>query len=195
MTEHPKAPGSDSQQDPWSLFGEPDLGLRIRPAAFARMVGVTRQTVSRWIKEGKVLLDSTGRLDPRKAAERVMAYSDPSRLRAKVLRAHVDDVATLRHQARSAEARADHAAARADQAERELDATEAALDRLLELVFERRAEIAALEPGEGADEWLQDLYGRALTETGYGSPRPAGAGDEFGDNPAPQVSVRAGPTT
>lgn len=85
--------------------------LRVRPAEFARMVSVSRQTVSQWIAQGKVTLGADGRLDPSIAAGQVVRNSDPTRLRARVLKEAVQDSASLRR--RVAELEAALAAARA----------------------------------------------------------------------------------
>lgn len=84
--------------------------LRVRPAEFARMVDVSRQTVSQWIAQGKVTLGADGRLDPTVAAGQVVRNSDPTRLRARVLRGAVQDADTLRR--RVADIERDLAAAR-----------------------------------------------------------------------------------
>ncbi len=72
------------------------MAVRVRPADFARMVGVTKQTVSQWIQHGKVTLGPDGKLDPNRAAKQVINNSDPSRLRARVLKGAVEDVGSLR---------------------------------------------------------------------------------------------------
>lgn len=78
--------------------------LRVRPAEFARMVDVSRQTVSQWIAQGKVTLGADGRLDPTVAAGQVVRNSDPTKLRARVLKAAVQDTATLRQRVAELEA-------------------------------------------------------------------------------------------
>lgn len=61
-------------------------GIRVRPAQFARMCRVTRQTVSQWVKRGLVQLYPDGTLDPAAAAKRLIAGTDPARLRARIFR-------------------------------------------------------------------------------------------------------------
>lgn len=94
--------------DPASLT----QGIRVRPATFARMVGVSRQTVSGWVKQGKVTLYPDGTLDPAKAAKQVINNSDPARLRAKLFKTAVSDVTSL--QRRVAQLDAELGAARAE---------------------------------------------------------------------------------
>lgn len=59
------------------------MGLRVRPSEFARLIGCTKQAVSVWIRDGKILLGTDGRLDPRQAVAQLLKNSDPSRLRAR----------------------------------------------------------------------------------------------------------------
>lgn len=68
--------------DPESLA----QGIRVKPAQFARMCNVSRQTVSQWIKRGLVQTLPDGTLDPAKAAKRVIQNTDPARLRARIFK-------------------------------------------------------------------------------------------------------------
>ena len=70
-------------------------GIRVRPADFAKIMNVSRQTVSQWIKQGKCTLGADGRLDPHQAAKQVIAASDPSRLRARTLRPATEERTAL----------------------------------------------------------------------------------------------------
>lgn len=73
------------------------LRVRILPAEFARLLGVSKQTVSRWIKESKVSVNPLdGRLDVQTAVQQVLRNTDPGRLRARILRQAVEDVQQLR---------------------------------------------------------------------------------------------------
>lgn len=77
-----------------------DLGevgrLRVRPAEFARMLGVSRQSVSRWIASGKVTLGTDGKLDPIEGYRQVTRNTDPARVRARFLRLAASGEAGLR---------------------------------------------------------------------------------------------------
>ncbi|WP_231363217.1 MULTISPECIES: hypothetical protein [unclassified Thioalkalivibrio] len=141
---------------------EPDMGVRVRPADFARMLGVSRQTVSRWVQEGKVLVDPSGRLDPVKATERVLQQSSPGRLRAALLKPVMDDMAGLRTQLQEATARADDAEVRAAEAAADVAMLEAAGDRFIANVADRLETLAALGDREAARTALDDLYMDAL---------------------------------
>lgn len=72
------------------------MKLRVLPAEFARMCDVSKQTVSQWIKQGKVTIGPDGRLDPTQAAKQVIARTDPGRLRARVFKQAAGDNSDLR---------------------------------------------------------------------------------------------------
>lgn len=88
------------------------LGIRVLPAEFARLIGTSKTSVSRWIQRGVITLGSDGRLDPREAVRQLLRNSDPARLRSKVLAPLVGEVGVL--QRRVADLEAQLAAARAD---------------------------------------------------------------------------------
>lgn len=85
-----------AEQAPLAFDWRDMTKARVRPAAFAKMVGVSRQTVSCWIRDGKVTLHPDGKLDPAVAARQVLERSDPSRLRARVFRQATEDADSLR---------------------------------------------------------------------------------------------------
>lgn len=97
-----------------SLSGMPDapelLKIRIQPAQFARALGVSKQSVSRWLKDGWVCLGADGRLDPVIAIGQLLRRCDPGRLRARWLRQAVGEVQELRDNLAHAEDRAEAAA-------------------------------------------------------------------------------------
>ena len=78
-------------------------GLRLLPAEFARLMGVSRQSVSKWISGGKILLGVDGRLDPRAAVRQLLRNSDPARLRSKVLAPLLSETDALRARVASLE--------------------------------------------------------------------------------------------
>lgn len=90
-------------------------GLRVRPVDFAKLCGVSKATVSGWIKRGLCDLGPDGRLDPAAAAKQVMARADPQRLRAPLLRRAAESVS-------GAQSRADALAAEVAGLRRELAA-------------------------------------------------------------------------
>lgn len=82
------------------LADHPDLlRVRILPAEFARLLGVSKQSVSCWIRDGKITINPLdGRLDVQTAIQQVLRNTDPGRLRARVLRQAVQDVQGLREE-------------------------------------------------------------------------------------------------
>lgn len=80
-------------------FDPADLaqGIRVTQADFARMTGVSRQTVSQWVKLGKIkTVFPDGRLDPVRAAREVIKNTNPTKLRAKVFKVVAEDAQALR---------------------------------------------------------------------------------------------------
>ena len=123
-------------------FGEGELlSVRLRPAEFARAVGVSKQSVSRWIRDGKVTLGCDGRMNPNKAMGDLLRNGDPGRIRARLIKAAVADVADLRSEAARAFAlqeEVERAGVEVDQvrgelaeAEREYEILEWVLNRFL----------------------------------------------------------------
>lgn len=95
-TENMPTPGTLSLSfDPASLA----QGIRVKPAQFARMCQVSRQTVSRWVRLGLVVLFPDGTLDPAKAAKSVLQKTDPARLRARIFKDATKSVDDWRRQA------------------------------------------------------------------------------------------------
>lgn len=80
------------------------LAMRVLPAEFARMVGVSKQAVSQWIKRGTIELGPDGRLEPKRAARQVIERTDPARLRARVFQQAAASYEELRARIRALEA-------------------------------------------------------------------------------------------
>lgn len=127
MTGDAKQAETSSGGGSLSLLPEPDMNLRVRPAQFARMMSVSRQTVSRWIQDGKVSLGPDGKLNPKKAAEQVVNHTDPARLRARTLKPFVEDVGLLRQQLQEMTADRDAWKRTAEELDTELQAKETGL--------------------------------------------------------------------
>lgn len=79
------------------------VAMRVKPAQFARMSGVSKQAVSVWIKEGKVTLGPDGLLDPVVASRQVFERTDPARLRARIFRDAVAPYADLQKRVKELE--------------------------------------------------------------------------------------------
>lgn len=82
------------------------LKVKILPAQFSRALGVSKQAVSRWVKDGWITLGADGRLDPTVAIGQLLRRCDPGRLRARWLRQAVGEVQGLRDNLAIAEDRA-----------------------------------------------------------------------------------------
>lgn len=104
-----------SQQSLVLIADRPELlRVRVLPAEFARMLGVSKQSVSRWIRDGKVTVNPLdGRLEVQSAIQQVLRSTDPGKMRARILRQAVEDVQDLRANLADAEDRADQAVQRA----------------------------------------------------------------------------------
>lgn len=142
---HPSA-GTTAQLsfDPASLT----QGIRVRPATFARMVGVSRQTVSGWIKQGKVTLYPDGTLDPAKAAKQVINNSDPARLRAKLFKTAVSDVASLQRRVAQLETELEAARAEIEDLRYQADFDEIQWYRFRMLLLDARDDVRAAAADE-----------------------------------------------
>jgi hypothetical protein len=82
------------------------LRVRVLPAEFARLIGVSKQSVSRWIADGKITINALdGRLDVQAATEQLLRTSDAGRMRSRVLKAAVASVSQLRQSAAEADDR------------------------------------------------------------------------------------------
>lgn len=161
MTQHEHNTPQDATPEQQSLSGLLDhpelLRVRILPAQFARAMGVSKQSVSRWVHDGWVTLAADGRLDPTVAIGQLLRRCDPGRLRARWLRQAVTEVQALREGAASADERV--AAVEADLAGAKLQALREArladklactLDRLFELLLEREG---AMRATSDSSEW------------------------------------------
>ena len=77
------------------------IAVRLLPAQFARVVGVSKQSVSKWIHAGKVTLGPDGRLDPAKALQEVLKNTAPTRLRARMFRQAMEGADAMRVEIRA----------------------------------------------------------------------------------------------
>lgn len=80
------------------------LALRMTRAQFAKACGVSRQSVSEWVRKGWVNIGADGRLDPVEAIRQLMGRVDPSRLRARIFREATASLGELRARIQSLEA-------------------------------------------------------------------------------------------
>lgn len=117
--------------------------LRMRPADFARLLEVSKQTVSQWVKAGKITLRPDGLLDPRAAVRQLVRTSDPARLRSRVLAPILAEVRAA--QAREAGLLDTVAGLRRDLADADEESAfqEQAADELLDALHLFRARVLA----------------------------------------------------
>ncbi len=147
-----------AQQSLSGLLDTPELlRVRILPAQFAKALGVSKQSVSRWCRDGWVTLAADGRLDPTVAIGQLLRRCDPGRLRARWLRQAVTEVQELREAAATADQRVAAVADQLADVKRQLDHmlkyaadADCMIDRVLELV--RDSELA-LRATANSDEW------------------------------------------
>lgn len=162
------------------------LAVRVRPAEFARILGVSKQTVSAWIRDGKVTINTLdGLLDVRRAIQDVLRNTSPGRLRSRVLRQAVTDALELRQNLASAEDRA--AAAEAELAEARsiiahlekwITAGERADGFFMHMIVGAADDLRA-SPTETWIAVLDDLYNAAL-DAADAQPDPAVASETDG---------------
>lgn len=102
------------------------LRLRIRPAEFARLLGVSKQCVSIWIRQGKIGQPNhlDGRIDVQRSIQDVLRNTAPGRLRSRVLKQAVSDALELRENLARAEGRAEIAEAALREAKEAIDSLE-----------------------------------------------------------------------
>lgn len=99
------------------------MSVRVLPAEFSRMIGTTKQSVSRWIREGKLTLGVDGRLNPSAAMRQLARTCDPGRFRVRLIKQAVSDMRETTERA-----------ARADVLEHELATAQREIARLSEIV-------------------------------------------------------------
>lgn len=125
------------------------LRLRLLPVELAIVLSVSKQTISRWIAEGKITPPSPidGRLDAQAATRQVLRNTPPSKIRARILRQAVDDAQALRDGAEAATARADAAEAALQAAQQSITGRDEWIASA-----ERAAEIWKTMVADAADE-------------------------------------------
>lgn len=166
--------GRASSSQPMLGFNPQDMvSMRVRPAQFARMCEVSKQSVSDWIKRGVITLGPDGLIDPVAASRQVFERTDPARLRARVFKGLARDVPELKEQVR--ELRAELKAARAEVARLAKALADALAhrrhhdeeqERLAELIVAIEADFSSLVAAHAAGT-LSDALDRMVSANFY----------------------------
>ncbi|MBN8776017.1 MAG: hypothetical protein KGI86_03130 [Betaproteobacteria bacterium] len=141
----PDAPALDAAQ------------VRLRPADLARMLKVSRQSVSQWVRGGKLRLDPDGRVSAASAMRQLVAHH-PERLRAAALAPVVREVLDLRARVAQLEQALDQARADVEfheGAAAELAAQQAELLRQLETYRAALVRLPAVDLLDAVVHWLR----------------------------------------
>jgi hypothetical protein len=138
------------------------VAMRVLPSEFARMVGVSKQAVSQWIKRGTITLGPDGRVEPRTATRQVMERTDPAKMRARVFKQASASHDELRQRVRELEA---ELAAQRGYAERCLaagrfqaeDEAGCGVARLCDAILDRWNEAVQARCTNRLRRWLEEL--------------------------------------
>lgn len=114
---------------------------RVTRAQFARLAGVNRSTVTRWLQNGRIEADAAGRIDPEAAARMRIATESPMP-HHQARKAQIDEA---KEAAAEAEAEALAAGTEGDDALDGMESIGTALKRATLDLQRRKAEMAALE--------------------------------------------------
>ena len=137
------------------------MAMRVKPADYARMCQVSRQTVSKWIKKGWITLGLDGLLDPVVASRQLLSKADPSRLRARVFKDATSTMKELRARLLSLETEA------ADMRERakhmiHMDELASRMCNFSSALVNRFDEVIRAHASGQAIEWLDLLEGEHI---------------------------------
>lgn len=85
---HPDEIEKSSLKNCMPLFASSEFemkGVRVTRADFSRIMGVSKQAVTDWVKSGRIVVGPDGRFDPSKAVASMVRTGDPSKIRAGAL--------------------------------------------------------------------------------------------------------------
>ena len=136
------------------------IAVRLLPAQFARMVGVSKQSVSKWIRAGKVTLGPDGRLDPVAGIQEVLNNTAPTRLRARVFRQAMQGADAMRAEIRALQRRCAHLESEAHTSAADLRAEVARLQRALVVAGDHEA--AAVAEAQQVEVRVMEAFRRAI---------------------------------
>lgn len=136
------------------------IAVRLLPAQFARVVGVSKQSVSKWIRAGKVTIGPDGRLDPVAAIQEVLRNTAPAKLRARIFRQAMNGADALQVENRRLQQRCARLEDETRAAHAALAAAEADMQRERAVVGSQQAaavDAARYEEARVARAFLSDL--------------------------------------
>lgn len=161
MARKPRRPGPVQAHSSTLPFNPAELmEIRVSPAQLAEMCNVTRQSVSKWVRNGWVKLGPDGLVNPKAAIRQYMDCVDPARMRVRLVKDATASIPELRARIQSLEAKA--------------VAVEAAVRNQCEDDFARRVyaysaaivdrfeELQAAFASGAAHEWLDLLEAREI---------------------------------
>jgi hypothetical protein len=134
------------------------MGMRVRPAAFARLCGVSRNAVSQWCRKGLVTLGPDGLLDPVRAVRELMRRGDPKVIRARVFRVALSDLEDNRKRLEDARTQLECLEAQLAEARELARLFGAMVDAMPELLVSREADFRAAEGSQAWRELADQLY-------------------------------------
>ena len=144
------------------------MKLRSTQADLARMMGVSRQSVCQWVKEGKISTYPDGTIDPQRATKDYLANTDPLRARATVMRtitSELDDLKTINVDLAASLAAATQ---RLEQTEHQLQTVSreylehvAWLNKFLDLMLKNSGELRGAVGVEAAELLIEDYFDQA----------------------------------
>lgn len=136
-------------------------GIRVTRAEFSRIMGCSRQAVTDWVKDGRIVVGADGRFDPRQAVGRLLKTGDPAKIRAKVLEPLLREVSESARKINELEAAL-------SAAKRDVEFNEGAANELLDVFNSLRTllkgewEAIAALPGDIGAIAVSDWLDRAM---------------------------------
>lgn len=136
------------------------MKVRVSPARFAEICGVSRQSVSKWIKSGWVTIGPDGLLDPAVASRQYMDCVNPTKMRARVFKDTMATIPELRARIQSLEAEV--AGMRQAVTNQCRDDFAKRIRAFCDAILSRFDELQAARAAGNADEWINLLEARVI---------------------------------
>ena len=138
-----------------------DYNLRVLRSELARMMGVSKPTITEWAKAGWITIGADNRIDPRQAVASLLKRRDPARIRSKVLAPLIADIAGRDREIERLRALVEDLRRQLTEANEAADFEEASALGTLGLLDDLRVRLRADWPALAA---LPDLAGPAAVE-------------------------------